>query len=54
MTQNFSVASAQKEKKGQYVEVKTAVNDLAKIIKGEVDNIAEDKFRFIGTLSDIV
>ncbi len=54
MTQSFFVASSQKEKKGEYVEVKKAVSDLAQIISGKVDNISEDKFRFIGTLSDIV
>ena len=32
MTQSFFVASSQKEKKGEYVEVKKAVSDLAQII----------------------
>jgi len=54
MTQNFFVASSQKETKGQYVEVKKAVSDLTQIVSGRVDNIPEDKFRFIGTLADIV
>lgn len=54
MTQSFFVASSQKEKKGQYVKVKDAVSDLMQIISGKVDNIPEDKFRFIGTLSEIL
>lgn len=54
MTQSFFVASSQKEKKGSYVAVKDAVSDLSQIIEGKVDNIPEDKFRFIGTLSEIL
>lgn len=54
MTQSFFVASSQKEKKGAYVKVKDAVNDLSQIIEGKVDNIQEEKFRFIGTLSEIL
>lgn len=54
MTQSFFVASNQKEKKGSYVAVKDAVSDLSQIIEGKVDNIPEDKFRFIGTLSEIL
>lgn len=54
MTQNFFVASGQKEKSGKFVEVKKAVNDLMQIVSGKTDNIPEDKFRFIGTLSEIL
>ncbi len=54
MTQSFFVASSQKEKKGQYVKVKDAVSDLIQIISGKVDSIPEEKFRFIGTLSEIL
>lgn len=54
MTQSFFVASSQKEKEGKFVEVKTAVSDLVQIIEGKVDDVAEDKFRFIGALSEIV
>ncbi len=53
MTQNFFVASGQKEKTGKFVEVKKAVSDLGEIVSGKTDNIPEDKFRFIGTLSEI-
>jgi F-type H+-transporting ATPase subunit beta len=54
MTQSFFVASSQKEKKGQYVKVKDAVSDLIQITSGKADSIPEDKFRFIGTLSEIL
>lgn len=54
MTQSFFVAQSQKEKVGKYVRLQDAVEDLEKIVEGKVDTIPEDKFMFIGTLSDIV
>ena len=54
MTQSFFVIQSQKEKEGKYVKVHDAVEDLEKIVDGKVDNISEDKFAYIGTLSDIL
>ena len=53
MTQNFFVAEQQSGKSGSYVPLKSAVEDLKGIIEGKYDNIPEEKFRFIGSLSEI-
>lgn len=53
MTQNFFVAENQTGKKGSYVKRETAVNDVAKILAGEVDSISDNKFMFIGSLEDL-
>ena len=53
MTQNFFVAEMQSGQKGSYVPLKSAVEDLKGIIEGKYDNIPEEKFRFIGSLSEI-
>ncbi len=49
MTQRFFVAESQKGEPGTFVPLKTALRDLDAILQGEYDNIAEDKFLFIGT-----
>lgn len=53
MTQNFYVAEQQKGQKGSYVPLKTAIEDLKGIIDGQFDQITEEKFRFIGSVSEI-
>ncbi len=53
MTQNFFVTEGQRGQKGAYVNVRTAIEDLRGIISGKYDHIPEDKFRFIGSISDI-
>ena len=53
MTQNFFVAEGQKGGSGVYVPTKVAVDDLAGIISGKYDHIPEEKFLFIGQVSDI-
>jgi F-type H+-transporting ATPase subunit beta len=53
MTQNFFVTEGQRGQKGAYVNVRTAIEDLRGIISGRYDHIPEDKFRFIGSISDI-
>lgn len=53
MTQRFFVAAAQKGQEGSYVQVKQAVEDVAAILEGKYDNVDEEKFKFIGTLSEI-
>jgi F-type H+-transporting ATPase subunit beta len=53
MTQNFFVTEAQTGRKGVYVSVDDTVNDVKDIIDGKYDSISEDKFLFIGKVSDI-
>jgi F-type H+-transporting ATPase subunit beta len=53
MTQNFFVAESQRELKGSYVGIKTAIEDLNGIINGSYDQIPEEKFRYIGSVSEI-
>ena len=53
MTQSFFVAEGQSGVKGSYVDIKTAVEDLSGILGGKYDHLAEEKFRFIGSVSDI-
>ncbi|OGM19315.1 F0F1 ATP synthase subunit beta [Candidatus Woesebacteria bacterium RIFCSPLOWO2_01_FULL_37_19] len=53
MTQRFFVAETQTGKKGVYVDIKTAVEDLKAIIEGICDHIPEDKLLYIGSISEI-
>jgi F-type H+-transporting ATPase subunit beta len=53
MTQRFFVAEAQRGSEGSYVPLKTSVEDLDGIIKGKYDHIDEEKFLFIGSVSEI-
>jgi F-type H+-transporting ATPase subunit beta len=53
MTQNFFVAEAQRGRKGAYVPLKTAVQDLNGIVEGKYDHIPDEKFRYIGSVSEI-
>ncbi|MBW6441838.1 F0F1 ATP synthase subunit beta [Patescibacteria group bacterium] len=53
MTQNFFVAEKQTGRKGAYVLVDDTVNDVKGIIEGKYDHISEDKFMFIGKISDM-
>ncbi|KKQ24838.1 MAG: ATP synthase subunit beta [Candidatus Woesebacteria bacterium GW2011_GWA1_37_8] len=53
MTQNFFVAESQRGQKGAYVNLRTAIEDLRGIIAGKFDHVPEEKFRFIGSLSEI-
>jgi len=53
MTQNFFVTEGQGVKKGSYVPLKTAIEDVKNIIDGQYDEIPQEKFRFIGSVSDI-
>lgn len=53
MTQKFFVQESQKGQKGNFVPVKSAIDDLSGIIDGRYDHIPEEKFRFIGTVSEI-
>ncbi len=53
MTQNFFVAENQTGKKGAFVERATTVDDVAKILAGELDTISDNKFMFIGKLEEL-
>ncbi len=53
MTQSFFVTEFQKGQKGSYVSLKSAIEDLKGIIDGKYDHIPEEKFRFIGSISEI-
>lgn len=53
MTQNFFVAEGQRGQKGSYVNLRTAIEDLKGILAGKFDSIPEEKFRFIGSMSEV-
>lgn len=53
MTQRFFVAEAQSGQRGVYVPLKTAIEDLNGIVQGKFDHIPDEKFRFIGSVSEI-
>ncbi len=53
MTQSFFVAEKQTGRKGTYVPVQDTVKDVRDILDGKYDHISEDKFMFIGKVSDI-
>lgn len=53
MTQSFFVTENQTGRSGVYVTRETAVKDLNSILKGEYDNVSDDKFMFIGSLADV-
>ncbi|MCL5970226.1 MAG: F0F1 ATP synthase subunit beta [Patescibacteria group bacterium] len=52
MTQSFYVAENQTGRKGCYIAVKTAVEDVRDILDGKYDDISEDKFMFIGSAKE--
>lgn len=53
MTQHFFVAEAMKGKPGVYMSLKQTVTDVKAILDGACDGIEEDKFLYIGAISDI-
>ncbi|MBP8961196.1 F0F1 ATP synthase subunit beta [Patescibacteria group bacterium] len=53
MTQNFSVASKQTGKAGDYVPLDTTVADVKEILDGKCDKINADKFLFVAGLDSI-
>ncbi len=53
MTQNFFAAEAQTGRKGQFVPLKTTIEDTNKILTGVFDSVPEDRFLFIGSASEI-
>lgn len=53
MTQNLFVLEDQTGTKGHYVPLATTIADVGRILDGEFDNVPEDKFLYIGSVSDI-
>jgi len=53
MTQSFFVTENQTGRVGVYVPRETTVSDVNAILDGEFDSVSDDKFMFIGSLSDI-
>lgn len=53
MTQRFFVAQNQSAQKGVYIPLKQVVDDLNGIIDGKYDHIPEEKFLFIGSVTEI-
>jgi F-type H+-transporting ATPase subunit beta len=53
VTQSFFVTEQMRGKKGSYVPLKSAIEDLSGIIEGKYDHIPEEKFKFIGSVSEI-
>lgn len=53
MTQNFFVAAEQTGRPGAYVPLKTTVSDVKDIMDGKYDTVSEEKFLYVGTLSEI-
>ncbi|MEK7533916.1 MAG: F0F1 ATP synthase subunit beta [Patescibacteria group bacterium] len=53
MTQSFFVAEKQTGRKGVYASRETTVRDVNAILEGQFDLVPEDKFMFIGSLTDI-
>ena len=53
MTQRFFVAESQKGTSGKYVPAATTVADVEAILAGKYDDVPEEKFMFLGSLSEI-
>lgn len=53
MTQDFFSASSQKSKTGKFVDLKTTLSNVKEIITGKYDHVPEDKFLYVGDLSEI-
>lgn len=52
MTQSFYVTESQTGRKGNYVPLKTTLEDVGAILNGVYDKIAEEKFMFIGSAKE--
>jgi len=53
MTQNFFVAEAQKGSQGVFVPLETVLADVQAVLDGKFDTVHEDKFLYIGSVSEI-
>lgn len=53
MTQRFFVTQGQSAQKGVFIRVQNVVDDVAGILDGKYDHISEEKFLFVGNVSEI-
>ena len=53
MTQNLFVLEGQSGVPGQYITLKTTVNEVNQILAGKFDHVPEEKFLYIGSLDEI-
>ncbi|HWA51568.1 MAG TPA: F0F1 ATP synthase subunit beta [Patescibacteria group bacterium] len=53
MTQSFFATESQKNQPGKFVTREACVNDVRSILSGKFDNVPEEKFLYLGTLSEI-
>ena len=53
MTQNLFVLESQSGVPGQYITLKTTVNDVNQILAGRFDHVPEEKFLYIGSVEEI-
>lgn len=53
MTQSFFVAENQTGRKGVFVRLEQAIADVKAILAGQVDQIPEENFMYIGSLKDL-
>lgn len=54
MTQSFFVAEEQTGRKGVYVPLKDTIAGVKSILEGKVDQLPEEKLRYIGKLDDVI
>ena len=52
-TQNFHTASNQTGVEGVYVPVEAVIKDVNSIIAGDLDDVSEEKFLYIGDLTTL-
>lgn len=52
MTQSFYVSEGQKGDGGSYVPVKTTISDVSAILEGKLDQVGEERLKYIGSLAD--
>lgn len=53
MTQNFVVSANQHGKQGVYIGMQQTISDVVSIMDGKFDKIPEEKFLYIGTLTEL-
>ena len=53
MTQNLFVLESQNGVPGQYITLKTTVNEVNQILAGKFDHVPEEKFLYIGSIEEI-
>lgn len=53
LTQSLYVMESQTGEKGQYIPVKTTLEDVNEILRGTFDDVPEEKFLYIGSVKEI-